>query len=114
MNIPAKEAHRNVSNRSQSIIISGESGAGKTECTRHNIKFLSVSAQKDLMNILNSASTIMNAFGNTATDKNTNSSRYAKFVEVSFVVVISLKIYPRAKQLDYFLYSHLYIDSLRQ
>lgn len=79
----AKEAHRHVMNRSQSIVISGESGAGKTETTRHIVKFLSDSAQKQLMDILNYASIILNAFGNTTTTKNSNSSRYTKFIEVN-------------------------------
>lgn len=68
--------------RPQSIIISGESGAGKTETARHIVKFLSDSAKQELMNILNYASTILNTFGNATTAKNSNSSRYAKFIEV--------------------------------
>lgn len=69
-------------NQSQSIIITGESGAGKTETTKHIIKFLSDTAKKDLMDVLNHAGTILDAFGNAATSKNDNSSRYCKFVKV--------------------------------
>lgn len=76
-------------NQSQSIIITGESGAGKTETTKHIIRFLSDTANEDLMHVLNHASTVLDAFGNAATSKNVNSSRYCKFVEV-FVFEFSL------------------------
>lgn len=83
LNKLAKEARKNSSCCNQSIIVSGESGAGKTETTNHIIKFLShVAEGEELMNNLNHAATVLNAFGNATTDKNVNSSRYCKFVEV--------------------------------
>lgn len=87
----AKEAHRHV--KKQSIIIAGESGAGKTEATRHIVKFLSDSAEQELMDILNYASLILNALGNTATAKNLNSSRYTKSIEVNTFELLFLCVF---------------------
>lgn len=93
MKIPfvANEARQNVLNQSQSIIITGESGAGKTETTKHIIRFLSDTANDDLMEVLNHAGTVLDAFGNASTHNNVNSSRYAKFVQV---FVVSLFLHP--------------------
>lgn len=77
-----QEARKNVLKRSQSIIITGESGAGKTETTNYLVKFLTDTAEPNLMEVLNDAGTVLNAFGNAKTDKNENSSRYFKFIEV--------------------------------
>lgn len=62
----------------------GESGSGKTETTKQISKFLCATAHKDLMEILNDAGPILEAFGNAVTLNNTNSSRYCKFFEVCY------------------------------
>lgn len=67
---------------SQSIVISGESGAGKTESARYLIKYLcrsSATIQKKLLH----ASPILEAFGNARMESNKNSSRFGRYVEVS-------------------------------
>lgn len=71
-----------VKNISQSIVILGESGAGKTESTKHIIKFLCISGKNQLVDKLGNATSILDAFGNRKTMKNDNSSRYCKFFEV--------------------------------
>lgn len=70
----------------QSIIIMGESGSGKTETAKLITRFLCASARQNLMDLLNDANPIMEAFGNAMTANNNNSSRYCKFSEVFDVV----------------------------
>lgn len=73
------------SNKPQTIILSGESGTGKTESTKYLIKFLCQSTDIDKKII--AAAPILEAFGNAKTSNNNNSSRCSKHIQVDFNLI---------------------------
>jgi len=73
----------------QSMLVTGESGAGKTENTKKIIQYLtSVAGAKggggEIEKRLLSTNPLLEAFGNARTIKNDNSSRFGKFIEINF------------------------------
>lgn len=88
----------------QSILISGESGAGKTEATKQCLSYLTVVANMadegsnrstrglaaggltvtEIANRIIAASPILEAFGNAKTIRNPNSSRFGKWMVLNF------------------------------
>lgn len=80
-----------MNNKDQSILITGESGASKTENNKKAISFLAYIAQgyatKDEVGIeqkIMDTNPILGTFGNAQTMRNYNSSRFGKFFKITF------------------------------
>ncbi|CAN1239218.1 VIII-2 [Linum grandiflorum] len=72
--------------KNQSIIISGESGAGKTETAKYAMQYLAAlgggSGGMELEMLQTNC--VLEAFGNAKTSRNKNSSRFGKLIEIHF------------------------------
>ncbi|KAK1304855.1 hypothetical protein QJS10_CPB11g00986 [Acorus calamus] len=69
----------------QSIIISGESGAGKTETAKIAMQYLAaLGGGSGIENEVLKTSSILESFGNAKTLRNDNSSRFGKLIEIRF------------------------------
>uniref|UniRef100_A0A7N8YK60 Unconventional myosin-Va n=1 Tax=Mastacembelus armatus TaxID=205130 RepID=A0A7N8YK60_9TELE len=86
----AEEAYKQMARdeRNQSIIVSGESGAGKTVSAKYAMRyFATVSGSASEANIeekVLASNPIMEAIGNAKTTRNDNSSRFGKYIEIGF------------------------------
>ncbi|KAG8012720.1 Unconventional myosin-Va, partial [Nibea albiflora] len=86
----AEEAYKQMARdeRNQSIIVSGESGAGKTVSAKYAMRyFATVSCSSGEANVeekVLASSPIMEALGNAKTTRNDNSSRFGKYIEIGF------------------------------
>ncbi|CAB3388404.1 Hypothetical predicted protein [Cloeon dipterum] len=96
----ADKAHWNLRERNeeQCVVVSGESGSGKTEAARIVLQYVTVAgsgpsgAQQDpalapiklIRDRLLQAGPLLEAFGNAKTHKNDNSSRFGKYLDVEF------------------------------
>ncbi|XP_072517059.1 unconventional myosin-IXAa isoform X2 [Salminus brasiliensis] len=74
--------------QNQCIVISGESGSGKTQSTNFLIHHLTALSQKGFASgveqIILGAGPVLEAFGNAKTAHNNNSSRFGKFIQVNY------------------------------
>ncbi|QLQ81017.1 hypothetical protein HG537_0E03720 [Torulaspora globosa] len=91
----AEEAYRRLlsDKRDQSILVTGESGAGKTENTKKILQYLASITSEDKLISSGSESfelkilqsnPILESFGNSQTVRNNNSSRFGKFIKIEF------------------------------
>ncbi|KAL0994796.1 hypothetical protein UPYG_G00127270 [Umbra pygmaea] len=94
--IVAEEAYRNVQGQvepvNQSLVVSGESGAGKTWTSRCLMKYYATVAASSLVKTQDTverlerrvleSNPLMEAFGNACTLRNSNSSRFGKYIQL--------------------------------
>eukprot|EP01113_Clastostelium_recurvatum_P038626 TRINITY_DN57_c0_g2_i1.p1 TRINITY_DN57_c0_g2~~TRINITY_DN57_c0_g2_i1.p1 ORF type:complete len:1863 (-),score=713.26 TRINITY_DN57_c0_g2_i1:63-5651(-) len=101
----AEQAYREMLNQgnNQSILVSGESGAGKTETTKFLLSYFAAMAEKSkaksegaheasepldanqsIEERVLKSTPVLEAFGNAKTLRNDNSSRFGKFIEIQF------------------------------
>ncbi|XP_062336638.1 unconventional myosin-IXb isoform X2 [Osmerus eperlanus] len=73
----------------QCVVISGESGSGKTQSTNFLIHCLTALSQKGFSSgaerTILGAGPVLEAFGNAKTAQNNNSSRFGKFIQVNYL-----------------------------
>lgn len=87
-------AYRNMlqNGKNQSMLITGESGAGKTENTKKVISYLAAVASSgkkstkkvSLEDQIVATNPILESYGNAKTSRNDNSSRFGKFIRIHF------------------------------
>mmetsp|Transcript_33960 Transcript_33960/g.88535 ORF Transcript_33960/g.88535 Transcript_33960/m.88535 type:complete len:1277 (+) Transcript_33960:19-3849(+) len=88
----ASYAHLRSERSGQSILITGESGAGKTEATKRMLRYLANNAGSNgadpgslsIEDQVVQSNPVLEAFGNAKTVRNDNSSRFGKFIKVKF------------------------------
>ncbi|KAL0968797.1 hypothetical protein UPYG_G00272000 [Umbra pygmaea] len=86
----AEEAYKQMArnNKNQSIIVSGESGAGKTVSARYAMRYFAMvsksGSKTHVEDKVLASNPITEAIGNAKTNRNDNSSRFGKYTEISF------------------------------
>lgn len=73
--------------KNQSILVSGESGAGKTETVKLLMSHCALTASNEgdiVIDKLLKANPLLESFGNAKTSRNDNSSRFGKFSQLEF------------------------------
>ncbi|KAM6294831.1 unconventional myosin-Va-like [Aegotheles albertisi] len=86
----AEEAYKQMLRfgKNQSLIISGESGAGKTASAKYAMRYFTTIGgclgNSSMEEKVLASSPVMEAFGNAKTTRNDNSSRFGKYIEIGF------------------------------
>ncbi|KAK3720830.1 class II myosin [Vermiconidia calcicola] len=88
----AESAYYNMKayNENQCVIISGESGAGKTEAAKRIMQYIanvsggSNSSIQEIKDMVLATNPLLESFGNAKTLRNNNSSRFGKYLEIQF------------------------------
>jgi myosin-1 len=88
----AESAYYNMNGykENQCIIISGESGAGKTEAAKRIMQYIanvsggSNSSIQETKDMVLATNPLLESFGNAKTLRNNNSSRFGKYLEIQF------------------------------
>ncbi|XP_064898034.1 unconventional myosin-Vb-like [Columba livia] len=86
----AEEAYKQMVRfgKNQSLIISGESGAGKTASAKYAMRYFTTVGgclcDSSMEEKVLASSPLMEAFGNAKTARNDNSSRFGKYIEIGF------------------------------
>ncbi|KAF3183242.1 Myosin type-2 heavy chain 1 [Orbilia oligospora] len=97
----AEEAYRQMlrNGKNQTVVVSGESGAGKTVSAKHIMRYFATVEDPDkpgkkkdtkggkmskTEEEILATNPIMEAFGNAKTTRNDNSSRFGKYIEIMF------------------------------
>ncbi|XP_030045105.1 unconventional myosin-Vb-like [Microcaecilia unicolor] len=74
--------------KNQSIIVSGESGAGKTVSAKYAMRYFATvggsASETNVEEKVLASSPIMEAIGNAKTTRNDNSSRFGKYIQIGF------------------------------
>ena len=79
------------------LIVAGESGAGKTEASKKVLQFIASTTRKKanvdiVKDKLLQSNPVLEAFGNAKTNRNDNSSRFGKYMDVEFDFAVKIKI----------------------
>ncbi|XP_078718470.1 unconventional myosin-Va-like [Lampetra fluviatilis] len=86
----AEEAYKQMARdeKNQSIIVSGESGAGKTVSAKYAMRYFATvggsASEANIEEKVLASNPIMEAIGNAKTTRNDNSSRFGKYIEIGF------------------------------